>query len=495
LQVGDIERFPCKDLKIIDKLWVHYSGGKFGFSVQKKIWQECGSPTEYNEDWKRFCERVNWEDWAGWKEYSEMYSELTQSLSHASLPYSKKFLKIGWFNWGLNWCTLLSRKDLPPVTNKSSIQTTPGGNQTPSKIDQLDLSSERPGINYRKLRDLLAAKRWVDADKETADRMCEVMGRTKQGWLRRVDIERFPCKDLKIIDKLWVHYSGGKFGFSVQKKIWQECGSPKRYNKNWQRFGERVGWKEKGEGWKRYREIVTQSLSHASLPVVEDAYTRYKRWFTPDWEVGVGTLGTHGQYTLLSRKDLPPVTNKSSIQTTPGGNQTPSKIDQLDLSSERVGINYRKLRDLLAAKRWVDADQETADRMCEVMGRTEQGWLQVGDIERFPCKDLKIIDKLWVHYSGGKFGFSVQKKIWQECGSPTGTGWDYRLWKRFGERVGWKEKGGNWKKYSELTQSLSHASLPVAGVVGDIWGGYYGVWWMWCGWYSSLAQRLVNCSK
>jgi hypothetical protein len=104
--------------------------------------------------------------------------------------------------------------------------------------------------------------------------------------------------------------------------------------------------------------------------------------------------------------------------------------------------------------------------MCEVMGRTEQGWLHFGDIERFPCKDLKIIDKLWVHYSGGKFGFSVQKKIWQECwGSPP----DNDDWKRFGERVGWKEKGGNWKEYSELTQSLSHASLPV-WVVGRMLG-------------------------
>ncbi|UCJ13811.1 MAG: protein kinase [Phormidium sp. PBR-2020] len=98
---------------------------------------------------------------------------------------------------------------------------------------------------------------------------------------------------------------------------------------------------------------------------------------------------------------------------------TLSSIADLDLSSERAGINYYKLRDLLAAKRWGDADRETAERMCEVMGRADEGWLRAEDIERFPCKDLKIIDTLWVHYSQGKFGFSVQKKIWIECGSPT----------------------------------------------------------------------------
>ncbi|KPQ39584.1 MAG: serine/threonine protein kinase [Phormidium sp. OSCR] len=136
---------------------------------------------------------------------------------------------------------------------------------TLSSIADLDLSSERPGINYYKLRDLLAAKRWGDADRETAERMCEVMGRADEGWLRVEDIERFPCKDLKIIDTLWVHYSQGKFGFSVQKKIWIECGSPTSYNDDWLRFCDRVGWREGGE-FLSYRRIIKQG-SHASLPM------------------------------------------------------------------------------------------------------------------------------------------------------------------------------------------------------------------------------------
>ena len=80
------------------------------------------------------------------------------------------------------------------------------------------------------------------------------------------------------------------------------------------------------------------------------------------------------------------------------------------------------------------------------------------DYDRFPCKDLKIIDKLWVHYSQGKFGFSVQKKIWEECGSPTGD--EIGDWLRFCDRVGWLE-GGEWMSYHELLKIKRNASLPT----------------------------------
>jgi hypothetical protein len=141
-----------------------------------------------------------------------------------------------------------------------------------------------------------------------------------------------------------------------------------------------------------------------------------------------------------------------------------SEIEDLDLTSERPGINYYKLRDLLAAKKWKEADRETAERMCEVMGRQKENWLRVEDIESFPCKDLKIIDKLWVYYSQGKFGFSVQKKIWQECGSPTEYNND---WERFGERVGWRE-GGKWMSNTDIIKKRGRASLPSRGVVGPV---------------------------
>ncbi|CCQ59603.1 GUN4 domain-containing protein, partial [Crocosphaera watsonii] len=44
------DNFPCEDLRIIDQLWVKYSNGQFGFSVQKQIYMdELGGTKMYNE--------------------------------------------------------------------------------------------------------------------------------------------------------------------------------------------------------------------------------------------------------------------------------------------------------------------------------------------------------------------------------------------------------------------------------------------------------------
>ena len=46
-----IVRFPCKDLKTIDKLWIKHSNGHFGFSVQKRIWESLGGPDQLRENY------------------------------------------------------------------------------------------------------------------------------------------------------------------------------------------------------------------------------------------------------------------------------------------------------------------------------------------------------------------------------------------------------------------------------------------------------------
>ncbi|MFM6222650.1 MAG: GUN4 domain-containing protein, partial [Dolichospermum sp.] len=61
--------------------------------------------------------------------------------------------------------------------------------------------------------------------------------------------DNFPCADLRTIDKLWVKYSDGRFGFSVQKRIYQGLGGTRKYNEEiWDKFGDKVGWR-KGGSW------------------------------------------------------------------------------------------------------------------------------------------------------------------------------------------------------------------------------------------------------
>ncbi|MFP5272655.1 GUN4 domain-containing protein [Coleofasciculus sp.] len=142
-----------------------------------------------------------------------------------------------------------------------------------------------------------------------------------------------------------------------------------------------------------------------------------------------------------------------------------------DLSSE-CGIDYRRLRDLLAAGEWEKADQETANKMLAVIGKTEWWDVYREDIEIFPCTDLRTIDRLWVKYSNGRFGFSVQKRIWQSVGGQPGVEIDYDIFEKLGDMLGWRRKNGEWLSYQELTFSpkapLGH--LPNVGF-GDCWVG------------------------
>ena len=87
------------------------------------------------------------------------------------------------------------------------------------------------GVNYSRLQQLLAAGNWKEADKETRKVMLQVVSReSKRGWLKTEDIDNFPCEDLQTIDQLWLHYSQGKFGFSVQKEIYESLGGTRGYN-------------------------------------------------------------------------------------------------------------------------------------------------------------------------------------------------------------------------------------------------------------------------
>ncbi|MFM8300901.1 MAG: GUN4 domain-containing protein, partial [Microcystis aeruginosa] len=103
------------------------------------------------------------------------------------------------------------------------------------------------------------------------------------------------------------------------------------------------------------------------------------------------------------------------------------------------GVDYTKLRDLLAAGKWKEADQETANVMLEAAGEEEM--LFGPPIDEFPCEDLRTINQLWLHYSKGKFGFSVQKEIYESLGGT--REYNEEVWRNFGDRVGWR-KGGEW---------------------------------------------------
>lgn len=117
------------------------------------------------------------------------------------------------------------------------------------------LQSER-GIDYSPLQQLLTVQNFQAADRTTLQKLCELAGTAavQRKWLYFTEVENFPITDLQTINNLWLIYSEGKFGFSIQREIWLAQG------KNWENFWIKIGWKT-NNNWTRYPDSFTWNLS------------------------------------------------------------------------------------------------------------------------------------------------------------------------------------------------------------------------------------------
>ncbi len=103
--------------------------------------------------------------------------------------------------------------------------------------------------------------------------------------------------------------------------------------------------------------------------------------------------------------------------------------------------------------------------MLKVVGREEGDWILPEELLNFPCADLRTIDQLWFKYSNRRFGFSIQKKIYLECGGKADDESYYKeAFEKFGYRVGWRVDS-RWIGYFELTYDTSapigHLPFPA----------------------------------
>lgn len=92
----------------------------------------------------------------------------------------------------------------------------------------------------------------------------------------------------------------------MQKKIWQQCGSPSEYNARWEEFGEMVGWKKKGvlgvnNEWNSLSELTFNSLSpNGHLPIAGN----YRQQEGLSSIRGIGVLGFRASGWFLVRFDI-----------------------------------------------------------------------------------------------------------------------------------------------------------------------------------------------
>jgi len=137
---------------------------------------------------------------------------------------------------------------------------------------------------------------------------------------------------------------------------------------------------------------------------------------------------------------------------------------------------YQQLERYLQQGQWREADQETYRLMITTVGKEDGQWFDKEDLLNFPCEDLKAIDGLWVNYSQGKFGFSVQKQIYVECGAELdGKYPGDKIWYEWCDRVGWR-KGGEYLNYEGLQANPSFSpagEFPLWCWLGVCWVLFY----------------------
>lgn len=119
--------------------------------------------------------------------------------------------------------------------------------------------------NYKVLEKLLIHEKFQEADQLTQISLCKLVeSKTNQtrNWLYFTDIQFLPKQDLYIIDLLWKIYSQGKFGFSVQKRIWISN------KKEWDQLWEKIKWSNNGV-MRRYPEefVWTLEATEGHLPL------------------------------------------------------------------------------------------------------------------------------------------------------------------------------------------------------------------------------------
>ncbi|MFQ4135531.1 GUN4 domain-containing protein [Nodosilinea sp. PGN35] len=152
--------------------------------------------------------------------------------------------------------------------------------------------------------------------------------------------------------------------------------------------------------------------------------------------------------------------------------QVDPTVQQINWAQAQA-VEVGALRSHLAAQDWQAADAETR-RILDPWIHPGGNILGPGLATNIPPEVLQTLDQLWVEASGGRFGFSVQQRIWAEVAAQHPNDSSLAA-KAFGDRVGWTRPpgvedptfiAGEWLTEMELNPSLESpvGHLPWAGV-------------------------------
>jgi hypothetical protein len=111
------------------------------------------------------------------------------------------------------------------------------------------------GQDYGPLQRHLMLREFEAADRLTSEHLRHLAGAAavRRGYVYYSEVPAMPAVDLESLDRLWLCFSRGRFGFSVQGRLLRSCGE------RWEQLWPRLGWKQNGV-WTRYPGSFTWSL-------------------------------------------------------------------------------------------------------------------------------------------------------------------------------------------------------------------------------------------
>ncbi|NET42251.1 serine/threonine-protein kinase [Okeania sp. SIO2B3] len=182
---------------------------------------------------------------------------------------------------------------------------------------------------------------------------------------------------------------------------------------------------------------------------------------------------------IPQQKHHPTIQPQKAPQPLPGTNIPDTSQTTINYIEKKV--DYTTLENLLSSEKFQEADQETFRIILSLVELEKEYWLNLEDIKNIPCKDLDKINQLWINYSNGKFGFSIQKQIWSEVGGKPGI-YNVAIADIFIKEVEWGEK---YKRYKNITYKISapygHLPFRATSYVRNFGAPY-------------LAEKLAKCN-
>ncbi len=149
-------------------------------------------------------------------------------------------------DWAAGWILQVLKRHKPDSLIGLLSDDSKGWFDTPSEV----------GVDYASFQNALLSECFEEADRFTSAVLRQLAGPAAEsrGYVYFSEVQSMPGLDLCTLDRLWIAYSHGRFGFTVQARLLDSLGG--RYDRLWPR----IGWKNEGI-WTRYPKAFNWSIS------------------------------------------------------------------------------------------------------------------------------------------------------------------------------------------------------------------------------------------